>query len=266
MSTWAGSGKFPDVAFLCICVDPSALATAKEFAQLYFGKAPDTLINGFIDSQPDFPNFNAQLGCSGFVVFDSAHQLVSTKTLSFNEYRNRAFQDVEGKLAPLLQVAAPRNVVARVEGLQEKFDAEKYLKKVATVGHDTMDAQHDACVNALVELAKQLTVKELQRVQQEMKAHFDEEEALLRKCGFGGANSGATADAGKENDFSAFGSHAKDHARILAIAEDSLSQLQNVCDRSDSYGGTVPKSVAEALCKAFVEHATMFDSLYEGKL
>lgn len=265
MATWAASGKFPNAAFLCICVDPDALYTAKEFAQLYFGRAPDTLINGFIDSRPDFPNFPSQLGCQGFILYDSGQKLVATKTLPFNEYRDRAFHDVEGKLSPLLQVAAPQNLPG-AETLRDSFDVEEYLNKVTSVGHDAMDAQHNALVDSLLELAKQLTVKELQRVKQELEAHFDEEEDLLKRYAFGAASLGGRSDIDQENDFSAFGSHARDHKRIVAMAEGALSKLQNVCDQSDAHGGTVPKVVAEELCKAFVEHASMFDSLYEGKL
>jgi len=88
---------------------------------------------------------------------------------------------------------------------------------------------------------------------------------LLRKYGFGLAKT-ASGYSGNENDFSAFGSHAKDHRRIIAMADDALEKLQDVCVESDAHGGTVPRSVADDLCRAFVEHATNFDSLYEGKL
>jgi len=266
MTAWAASGKFPNAAFLCICVDPEAFLTAKEFAQLYFGRAPKTLVNGFIDSQSDFPKFQAQLGCQGFIIYDSQQKLVTTKTLSFDEYRNRAFLDVEGRLSPLLQEAPPQNLAAQVKPSQEGFDAERCLRKVVPVGHNAMDAQHDSCVNSLSDLAKHLTVKQLLVVHQELRAHFDEEEKLLRKYGFGNAGPEGGSDSDLANDFSAFGSHAKDHRRILAVAEDALSKLHNVCGQSDAYGGTVPKAVAQELCQAFVDHASTFDSLYEGKL
>jgi len=109
MAAWASGGKFPNAAFLCICVDPNALATAKEFGQLYFGSAPNSLLNGFIDSQADFPKFQAQLGCQGFIIYNSANQIVTPKTLPFMQYREGAFRDVEGKLCQLLQPAAPQN-------------------------------------------------------------------------------------------------------------------------------------------------------------
>jgi len=100
-------------------------------------------------------------------------------------------------------------------------------------------------------------------VHQELQSHFDEEEMLLRKYGFGNPE---RSGASNTNSFSAADSHVKDHKRILAMVESALEKLQGVCDVSDSYGGTVPKIFADELCKAFVDHATMFDSLYEGKL
>lgn len=371
MVAWAASGKFGKTGFLCICVDPDAVATAKEFGQLYFPSAPDSLINGFIDSQSDFPNFQAQLGCQGFIIFNSARQLVATKTLPFNQYREHAFKDVEGKLLQLLQPPAPQNPMnaplgqyvrivnltsengralngqlgeivgstengrfqvkladsskaMRPENLEDatdapvgsrlqvvgltsekgqklngqvgdilggtangryivrlsdttmslkkenlreperaEVDAAQYLSKVASVGHDGMDAQHDTCIQALQELWRDLSVSKLQLVRQELQAHFDDEEKLMKEAGFGQRQGSADADS---NDFSAFGSHVGDHKRIIAVADEALSSLTNVCDTSDAYGGTVPKEVAVALCKAFADHAEMYDSLYEGKI
>lgn len=368
MVSWAASGKFPNTAFLCICVDQAAVATAKEFGQLYFPTAPDSLVNGFIDSQSDFPDFQAQLGCQGFIIFNSAQQIVTTKTLPFNEWRDGAFRDVEAKLVKLLQPTAPQNPLnapvgqhvrivnltseggkalngqlgevvgslengrflvklgdaskamkpdsledatdapiakklqvvgltsekgqmlngqvgevlggtasgryivrlsdatmsLKVENLQEPealdFDVIKHLDSVVSVGHGDMDDQHDVCINAIKELSRCLSVKQLQQTRCELKNHFDDEEKLLRQLGFGGG--------GKEGSdaFSALGSHCKDHERIIGLADEALSTLKNVCDASDAYGGTVPKAVAVDLCKAFVDHAQMYDSLYEGKL
>eukprot|EP00929_Paragymnodinium_shiwhaense_P083424 TRINITY_DN44452_c0_g1_i1.p1 TRINITY_DN44452_c0_g1~~TRINITY_DN44452_c0_g1_i1.p1 ORF type:complete len:378 (+),score=80.08 TRINITY_DN44452_c0_g1_i1:222-1355(+) len=110
MRTWAQAGGLLEkVCFLCVCVDPNALATAQEFARLYFKAAPESLVNGFIDSQSDFPKFQAQLGCQGFIVFNSAHQLVHGKTVPWMQYRDGAFRDVEDKLCKLLQPAALEN-------------------------------------------------------------------------------------------------------------------------------------------------------------
>eukprot|EP00931_Biecheleriopsis_adriatica_P117901 TRINITY_DN93381_c0_g1_i1.p1 TRINITY_DN93381_c0_g1~~TRINITY_DN93381_c0_g1_i1.p1 ORF type:complete len:386 (-),score=79.95 TRINITY_DN93381_c0_g1_i1:314-1471(-) len=370
MAAWALSGKFSGTGFLCVCVDPNALATAKEFSQLYFPSAPDSLINGFIDSQSDFPNFQAQLGCQGFIIFNSACQLVASKTLPFLEYRDQAFRDVEGKLMQMLQPPPPQNplnaplgqhvriinltsdsgkamngVLGEIVGssdngrflvktndatkafrpenledatdapIGERFqvygltsekgqklngqegeivggtangryivrlsgstmslkkenlrqieaadtDALQYLAGVASVGHDAMDAQHDTCIQALKELWQDLSVKALKFVREQLQSHFDEEEVLLQKSGFGPEES----CCGASNDFSALASHAKDHKRIISLADDALAQLTNVCHASDAHGGTVPRQVAMALCKAFAEHARLYDALYEGKV
>eukprot|EP00440_Ansanella_granifera_P002005 gb/GFBE01002170.1/.p1 GENE.gb/GFBE01002170.1/~~gb/GFBE01002170.1/.p1 ORF type:complete len:378 (+),score=83.18 gb/GFBE01002170.1/:1-1134(+) len=103
MVFWANSGRFPGAAFMCICVDPNALGTAKEFSQLYFSAAPASLINGYIDKQEDFPSFQAQLGCQGFVIFDSSCTIVVPRTLPWLQHRDNAFRDVEGKVMQMLQ-------------------------------------------------------------------------------------------------------------------------------------------------------------------
>lgn len=372
MVAWAASGRFPKTGFLCICVDPSAVGTAQEFGQLYFAAAPASLVNGFIDSRNDFPNFQAQLGCQGFVIFNSRHQIVVPSSAAFMQYREGAFRDVEGKLSHLLQPPAPENpmnapvgqqvrivnlsssagaalngqigevvgstdagryqvklgestkalqpanledatgapvgkmvkvfgltsekgsklngqdgevlggmangryivklsgatMALRKENLkeaaEEEFDA-SILQSVGSVGHSDMDAQHDTCKDVLAELCENLSVKALKRTRDELKNHFDDEERVLAESGFGGS---AGNDGYKEtsNDFGAMKGHVFDHQRIVALVDDAISKLSNVCDTSDSYGGTVPKAVAATVCKAFVEHAKLYDALYEGKL
>lgn len=362
MVAWAAGGSFNNAAFLCICVDPDAVGTAKEFAQLYFGAAPATLLNGFIDSKQDFPNFQAQLGCQGFIIMDGAsHRIVAAKTLPWMQERNAAFRDVEAKLCSILQPPPPENPLGapvgqyvrivnltsaagaslngqsgeivgssdsgrflvklesktmglnptnledfhgapvgrsvRIAGLTsekgqklngglgevlgsttagryivrlpgasmsfrpenlEEVDAElggeAAAPVVPSVGHEAMDAQHEACSQALTELGRSLTVPSLRKAREELASHFAEEEALLRQSDFGKA---------ADSEFSALGSHTKDHQRIIAMADDALEALRNTCESSV---GAVPKAVAAQLCKAFTEHATMYDSLYEGKL
>mmetsp|Transcript_115562 Transcript_115562/g.326688 ORF Transcript_115562/g.326688 Transcript_115562/m.326688 type:complete len:392 (-) Transcript_115562:346-1521(-) len=374
MVAWAGSTKFKNTGFLCICVDPNAQATANEFGQLYFTSAPDSLINGFIESQSDFPNFQAQLGCQGFIIYNAARQLFATKTLPFMQYREHAFRDVEGKLFQLLQPPPPSNPLnaplgqcvrivnlasesgkalngqvgevvgstesgrflvkvgdaskaMRPENLEDATDAPvgkrlqvvgltsekgqklngqvgevlggtksgryivrlsdttmslkkenlqdpkdddvnvtQYLSGVASVGHDMMDAQHNTCIRALEALWQDLTVKSLKRAREELQAHFSDEEMLLQESRFG-QTADLNPDSNKAtNDFSAFASHTADHKRIIALADEALSSLRNVCEASDAHGGTVPKQVVASLCKAFAEHAEMYDALYEGKI
>merc|ERR1719346_666648 len=107
MMQWAVGGRFKDVAFLCCCVDQAALATAKDFERNYFGGAPASLLNGFIDSQSDFPTFQAKLGCQGFAIFDAARNLKVSGTQPWMQYRDGAFRDLESQLRGVLPYAPP---------------------------------------------------------------------------------------------------------------------------------------------------------------
>eukprot|EP00747_Dinoflagellata_sp_TGD_P091118 gnl/TRDRNA2_/TRDRNA2_164947_c0_seq3.p1 gnl/TRDRNA2_/TRDRNA2_164947_c0~~gnl/TRDRNA2_/TRDRNA2_164947_c0_seq3.p1 ORF type:complete len:381 (-),score=68.45 gnl/TRDRNA2_/TRDRNA2_164947_c0_seq3:141-1283(-) len=367
MMTWAASGKFPGAAFLCICVDPNAFATAREFAQLYFKFAPDCLRNGYIDNQRDFPTFQANLGCQGFTIFNSAHEIVVPKTLPFTQYRDGAFRALESSLWALVQPPALENplnapvgqqvkivnltsaagadlngqqaevvgssengrfvvklssgtnkslrpenledaigapvgkrvrvfgltstkgqalngqfgevlggvasgrymvklgdagapMLLRPENLEDAPDvaevsAEEISCNVPSVNHAGMDSQHESCAEALRTLTMQRSVVSLRRVRDELAEHFKEEEALLQDSGFGQKVNG--------NDFSAFDSHAKDHQRIVALADAALLALANVCEASQ---GSVSEQVVVNLRRAFAEHAQLYDTLYADKL
>lgn len=359
MVAWAAEARFAKAGFLCICVDQnSPLATAKEFRKHYFTGAPESLINGYIDSKEDFPNFDAQLGCQGFVVFNSAHEIVENSSLPYLAHKVRAFQRLEWQLLELLgtgavpsdnPIGAPIGQLVRIKGvisdqdgslngLQGEVDGSeqsgaylvivggerkmvrpenledatgapvgetmrltgvgdlwskynghdgevlggtasgriivqvgevqicinaknlkeitdedtlKHFSEVGSVGHEVMDAQHQECIGSLKALSSNLTVQSLREARRLLKEHFDEEEKLLAESGFGG---------GDDGPFSALNSHSKDHNRIIQLADDALAMPSSGCD------GTIPKALAAKLCKAFVEHATMYDSLYEGKL
>lgn len=124
-----------------------------------------------------------------------------------------------------------------------------------------MDSQHDDCVKALNDLMHRLSVQALRIARDELAKHFDDEERLLKKSGF--AQRGVDTCGDGANDFSALGTHIADHQRIVKIANDALVSLEAACEASE---GAVPKKVAVGLCKAFVEHASMYDALYVGKL
>lgn len=356
MLLWAASGRFKDAAFLCCCVDPSALATARDFERNYFGGAPAALLNGFIDSQADFPTFQAKLGCQGFAIFDAARNLKVSGTLPWMQHRDAAFRDLEGNLRAVLPYApAPigrrlrvagltsakgaalngqvgevtgcgdngrwllrleciaepmalkpdnleepllgrwvrvsgltstkgqtlngqigeviggadagrisvrlgqESVALRFENLVEVDKPEAgELAGLESVGHDAMDADHERCVAALRTLKEELTVQSLRAARCEIKTHFEHEEELLRKAGFGASGGESSSVSG----LSAFESHVKDHRRIVALADEALEKLANAC----SMQGNVPKPAAAALIAAFVEHAELYDALYVGKL
>lgn len=115
------NGSLKDVCFLCVCVDPNALGTAVDFSRNYFNGASSSLWNGFIDNRADFPDFQAQLGCQGFIIFDGAGQIKVPKSAQWNQDRERAFRNIEGQLRAILpkaQVPVGRKV--RVVGLASK--------------------------------------------------------------------------------------------------------------------------------------------------
>lgn len=299
---WASSGRFKDAAFLCCCVDPDPLATALDFERNYFGGAPASLLNAFIDSRADFPNFQASLGCQGFAIFDAARRLKISGTLPWTQHRDVAFRDLESKLRQILpQTPAPVGRRLRVTGLSsakgsvlngregevmgsadngrwlvlvdgaaepmalkpdnleeptkvQKSEVDE-LDTVDSVGHDDMDADHDRCIAALRTLRAKLSRPALRAARAELAEHFRHEEELLGGVGFGAA-------AGPQG-LSAFDSHIKDHNRIVAMADEALAKLDGACD---SVEGAVPQATAASLIRSFVEHATLYDALYIGKL
>ena len=80
-------------------------------------------------------------------------------------------------------------------------------------------------------------------------AHASHEERLMRDSGFGESH-----DAG----FSAMESHAKDHAAICDAATRAMKEADADVDRA--------KGFRALLCARIVEHAEMYDALYEGRL
>jgi len=260
MMQWAASGRFTDIAFLCCCMDSRALTTALEFERNYFEGAPPSLLNAFIDNRADLPTFKTQLGCGGFVIFDSARNLKVAATKPWQQYREGAFRDLEDRLGFALRDIGSGGKLPETATLQdERFGQEKVVIAVDAVGHEGMDAEHERCAVALRLLQDTLTVSCLRSVRSELVSHFNHEEDLLREAGIGGAP--APKQARDASGLSAYGNHIKDHARIVGIADAALAKLDAACDR---FEGSVPKAAASELAKAFVEHAALYDALYAG--
>ena len=115
-------------------------------------------------------------------------------------------------------------------------------------GCAAIDAEHGACTAALNgALGRPDSAEALSHAVEELAAHFAHEEALLAAAGWGG-------DGGP---LSARGSHAADHARILAPARAEVARAA---------GGRSEPAVARALAAAFSAHAAAFDALFEGRL
>lgn len=90
---------------------------------------------GFFDSEREFPRWG-QLGCQGFIIFDSAGRCVRKTTPAFLQVRELAFQHVEAVLDAMLQErpiprVCPGDVVV-LDGLRSK--AELNGRQVLCVG------------------------------------------------------------------------------------------------------------------------------------
>ena len=255
--------------FVCICVDRSAQRTAKEFQKLYFdgGKVLNTLI----DCREDFPTFQAQLGCQGLIVLDANGIFATSKSPPFLQFRGQAFEYVEKLLQRLaneesrsvdkeggsLEAQAPTRpppAVACCNGscartTDDTDAAAPQSYDLPSTGHDAMDAEHTELTAAMIVATSSSTLASVTMLRDIFAAHASHEERLLRDSGFGESH-----DAG----FSAMESHAKDHAAICDAATRAMKEAD--------VDGIVPKVSVRALCARIVEHAEMYDALYEGRL
>ena len=255
--------------FVCICVDRSAQRTAKEFQKLYFdgGKVLNTLI----DCREDFPTFQAQLGCQGLIVLDANGIFATSKSPPFLQFRGQAFEYVEKLLQRLaneesrsvdreggsLEAQAPTRpppAVACCNGscartTDDTDAAAPQSYDLPSTGHDAMDAEHAELTAAMIVATSSSTLASVTMLRDIFAAHASHEERLMRDSGFGESH-----DAG----FSAMESHAKDHAAICDAATLAMKEAD--------VDGIVPKVSVRALCARIVEHAEMYDALYEGRL
>jgi len=255
--------------FVCICVDRSAQRTAKEFQKLYFdgGKVLNTLI----DCREDFPTFQAQLGCQGLIVLDANGIFATSKSPPFLQFRGQAFEYVEKLLQRLaneesrsvdkeggsLEAQAPTRpppAVACCNGscartTDDTDAAAPQSYGLPSTGHDAMDAEHAELTAAMIVATSSSTLASVTMLRDIFAAHASHEERLMRDSGFGESH-----DAG----FSAMESHAKDHAAICDAATRAMKEAD--------VDGIVPKVSVRALCARIVEHAEMYDALYEGRL
>ena len=255
--------------FVCICVDRSAQRTAKEFQKLYFdgGKVLNTLI----DCREDFPTFQAQLGCQGLIVLDANGIFATSKSPPFLQFRGQAFEYVEKLLQRLaneesrsvdreggsLEAQAPTRpppAVACCNGscartTDDTDAAAPQSYDLPSTGHDAMDAEHTELTAAMIVATSSSTLASVTMLRDIFAAHASHEERLMRDSGFGESH-----DAG----FSAMESHAKDHAAICDAATREMKEAD--------VDGIVPKVSVRALCARIVEHAEMYDALYEGRL
>lgn len=234
MEHWAGI--FPDVQFLCVCVESAGVA--QMFDRMIGFR---NVINCYIPSRQYLPRGYGQLGCSGFVVSDAKGNFISRKTKAFLDYGEGAFQHVESLLAKelkagssLRQGTAPACVT--IDGREvdvKKAGADmKTSVSVPSVGITSMDDEHDRCARALEILLEKLSTQSLANAIKEIQTHFQHEEKVLIEYQFGGSIS---------DPFSALHSHIQDHKRILKIgmnelcdAKGRIAALQSACDVGSS--------------------------------
>lgn len=122
------------------------------------------------------------------------------------------------------------------------------------IGNAAIDSEHAECATALSALlaaGPNAPPSVLVTACKSLEDHFEHEEELAIAANFGGST-------GSDVRFSAFGSHAVDHARILRIARDALARANG--------NGFVDNNDARSIAEAFVTHARDFDVLLEGQL
>mmetsp|Transcript_12539 Transcript_12539/g.21028 ORF Transcript_12539/g.21028 Transcript_12539/m.21028 type:complete len:396 (+) Transcript_12539:185-1372(+) len=96
MDRWAGQYS-QHVAFVCVsCAGPQLASQFVSELRLSHCTV------AYIAKQSQMPRWG-QLGCNGFIVLDNQLRTVCEQTSAFLEVRERAFRDLESKIAPLLK-------------------------------------------------------------------------------------------------------------------------------------------------------------------
>lgn len=213
MELWARS--FPDVQFLCVCVDHQGVAI--QFAEMFQFKE---VVNCYIPSRQYLPVGYGQLGCSGFVVINKEGTcFLSRKTRAYLQYGEDAFPHVEEILSKELEWDKKKDQQTKSSGGKKEGEEKKCDEplELPSVGVDCMDDEHERCADALNSMMKTLELKQLERVLDELSQHFHHEEVLMKKYKFGNKD-GIGA-------FSPLQSHMKDHERILAMIENEMERI-----------------------------------------
>lgn len=114
--------------------------------------------------------------------------------------------------------------------------------EIESVGVKVMDEEHESCANALRDLRQNPCAQTLLVARDTLKSHFEHEEEIFAKTGFG--NHGTALSGTK--------SHCQDHAKILSEINANLSN--------------VTKEFVEELINHVTKHTADFDSKYKGKI
>lgn len=133
----------------------------------------------------------------------------------------------------------------------------RHLECPPLIGCKEIDIEHEFCTKSLNALLDAVSVSSasgahpelLHNVLTALEEHFEHEEKLAKKNGFG---------KGQTAGFSAFDSHLNDHNRILTKTRKAYAAAQSC--------GFVTTADAQDIANAFSKHATDFDVLLEGHL
>jgi hemerythrin len=128
---------------------------------------------------------------------------------------------------------------------------------VASVNIASLDAEHEACVDALNLLRVERSSAALDNVHTCIATHFQHEEDLLTEHEWG-------VGAGGSSSFSAFRSHQQDHQRILKVVQAERAR----CAAAGRRGKRpfVSSAFVRALMLGFGEHADHYDNHYVDHL
>lgn len=191
---------------------------ARQFSLQYLNAAANTVVD-----QEDLPRLPLQLGCSGFVVVGADGAIVTTKTSAFLDVGEEAFWDVERILGGSAKASsAPKAAHAAAP------------TEMASVGHDELDAEHEDIAAKLTEAVETKAPAALAAARDAFRAHATHEEAVMREVGFG-----------QGGGMSAAASHAKDHDRVVALADEALAAAED----ADASLATLSVKALKALAK-----------------
>mmetsp|Transcript_30207 Transcript_30207/g.92402 ORF Transcript_30207/g.92402 Transcript_30207/m.92402 type:complete len:276 (+) Transcript_30207:183-1010(+) len=275
MEVW--QRKYPAATMLCVCVEGRRVA-------MRFGG--ESCLNGYLED--DGPSFPAQLGCQGFVILDKEGRFVTSRTKAWNQYRDEAYQEVEGHLARLLHQKAPESSVSvssvtrvaragdavQLFGLTRDDEALNGLVGVVAEERDDKYAvrlEQPLATTVLISPLNLVRAGPLATVSNDA---MDHEHATLVQLLSAACREPSRASVLAVRDF--FAAHADHEEQLLAAIQKkpgTFSALDtHVADHARVIGiadAAVAAPTAErlrALSAAIYDHADNFDSKYAGAL
>ena len=274
-----------DVLFVTVCVDIRPKPVAREFQRTYFDKAGSSIINAFIEERNDYPKFPTQLGCQGLLVLDCEGNIATMRSTAFLDFREKAFEDLEHLLEPLVAAGKARQQIATTPSstsseslvpskhlnsnnrlnsissfslnacseeavsLDENWDSSDF--QLPLIQHESIDEEHAVLEGLMRTAVRTQEIGDVQALKIFFVQHSVHEESIMRRSGF---------TAGEDSNFSAIESHIRDHTNIVNFAESILHNAREGSRRKL----TVPQ--VTLLCRRIIEHVFTYDILLTGTL